>query len=135
MTGSLVHVATKLMSTSVHTLVDPHLAIMDGGYDSDYGCADFTSVPTLQVFAAVTYEEYCRKTAHKKSEGKMKGKGKLKDKIIINCHARDLCTCSTPAAFMSVISAVSVGQRVYSLEPGSQLKPPVVSNEPSIYVI
>ena len=107
------------------------LAIMEeeSGYDSDYGYTVFTHVPTVQMLAAVSYEEYCTRTKHKKSEGKEKERGKMKGKTTINCHARDLRSLETPAAFMAIIRAVSDpdGRKVYYLESGRQPKPPVVS--------
>ena len=64
------------------------LGMMDSGYDSDYGCADFTS-PTVQLTAAVSYEDYCRKTGHQKTEPKQRERGKSKGKTTMNCHAKD----------------------------------------------
>ena len=81
---------------------------MDSGYDSDYGCEDFISVPTIQVHARLTYAEYCRKTAHTKTEGKKKEKGWLKGHTVINCRARDLQDCATSKEFASVIKGVTV---------------------------
>jgi hypothetical protein len=85
----------------------------DDGYDSDYGCPGFTSIPAVKVHVAVSYDDYCRVTAHTKSEGE-KGKAeKFKDKVVISCHARDQAIFSTPAEFISVIQAVSIGRRDY----------------------
>lgn len=102
----------------------------DSGYDSDYGYIAFRHVPTLQVLAAVSYDEYCTRTNHQKSEGREKQRGRMKGKLTVNCHARDLCCLETPAEFMAIVRAVSSdpdGQKVYCLESGTLPKPPVVS--------
>ena len=104
---------------------------MDSGYDSDCGSGDFTSFPAVQLIAACTYDKYCLRTAHSKTEGTLKKTGEHK-KYVINCYANDLKRTKT--VLTSIITAVELGGTKYHLE-FSSAKPKrqtVVSNELSI---
>ena len=105
---------------------------MDSGYSSDYGCEDFYTSPTVQLLAAGSYEDYCRKTGHQKvTEPKPRQKGKSKGKKTINCRANDLAVCISPPELVGVIKAVAVDDQTHAIVVRRKAKPPVVS-KPSI---
>ena len=82
--------------------------MMDSGYNSVYGYEDLYTSPTVQLTAAVSYEDYCRKTGRQKTKPKLRERGKSKGKTAINCHARDLAAFTSPADLVAVIKAVTV---------------------------
>ena len=108
-----------------------HSECMDSGYDSDCGYGDFTSFPAVQLVAVCTYDEYCQRTAHTKSERKGSKTGEHKNKYVINCSASDLKRTKT--VLTNIIGSVDVRGTKYHLELARPKRPEtVVSNELSI---
>lgn len=87
--------------------------------------------PTVQLTAAVSYEDYCRKMRHQKTDPKLRERGKSKGKTAINCHARDLAAFTSLADLVAVIKAVAVNGRTHRVVIRRTATPPVVS-KPSI---
>ena len=115
------------------TWVILNIECMDSGYDSDCGYGDFTSFPAVQLVAVCTYDEYCQRTAHTKSErkGSKRVTGEHKNKYVINCSASDLKRTKT--VLTNIIGAVEVMGTKYHLELARPKRPEtVVSNELSI---
>ena len=106
-----------------------HSECMDSGYDSDCGYGDFTSFPAVQLVAACTYDEYCQRTAHPKTErkGTKKNTGEHENKYVINCSANDLKRTMT--VLTNIIGAVELGRTKYHLELVRPKRQTVVSNE------
>ena len=104
---------------------------MGSGYDSDCGYGDFTSFPAVQLVAACTYDEYCQRTAHPKTERKATKKtGEHKNKYVINCSANDLKRTKT--VLTNIIGAVELGGTKFHLELAQPKRQTVVSIELSI---
>ena len=73
------------------------------------------------------------KTRHRKPT-ESEGKGKKKA-LVINCHARDLASCSSCDEFVNIIEAVSIdGYKWHLVMASSKCRKSVVSSKPSIHV-